>query len=232
MKRNLQSTVVFLTIVLLWNASALSQHRAKISGVVIDMETKIPIGLVNLILRDTPFGAATDTLGHYEIAHIPADLYVLEIRHVAYKTRFHVLRIQPGEEITLMVELEQEVIKFGQVEVTAEAAEAKRLHQTYASKVIKEEEIKRSGAVRLTDLLSTFEPGSLSRTLRRQFDRAPFLIYLDGSYVSYIPGSLDNIVDVSQIERIEISRWVGAAPNFGPGTSDRVLQIFTKKPGK
>lgn len=232
MNQILQNKAVFLVVALLCNGVALSQHRAKISGTVMDMETKAPIGLVNLFLRDTPFGAATDTLGNYEIKGIPADLYVLEIRHVAYKPRFHVLQIRPGEEITLMVELEPEVIKFGQVEVTAEAAEAKRLHQTYASKVIKEEEIKRSGAVRLTDLLSTFEPGSLSRTLRRQFDRAPFLIYLDGSYVAYIPGSLDNIVDVSQIERIEISRWVGAAPNFGPGTSDRVLQIFTKKPRK
>jgi len=194
------------------------------------MQTKAPIGLVNLVLKDTPLGAATDTLGRYEIRNVSPDLYVLEIRHVAFKPRFHVLRVREGEEITLMVEMEPEVIALKEVEVSADPLEAKRLHQTYASTVIKEQEIKRSGALRLTDLLRTFQPGSLSRIPRRQFEREPFLIFLDGAYVAYVQGGLDNIVDVSQIERIEISRWVGAAPNFGPGTSDRVLQIFTKKP--
>jgi len=207
----------------------LAQYKGRVSGKVVNMETKAPIGLVNLVLKDTPLGAATDTLGNYEIRSITPDLYVLEIRHVAFKPRFHVLRIRPGENITLMVELEPETIRLEEVEVSADAAEAKRLHQTYASTVIKEEEIKRSGALRLTDVLRSFEPGSLSRNPRRPFERAPFIIYLDGAYVAYIQGSLDNIVDVSQIERIEISRWVGAAPNFGPGASDRVLQIFTKK---
>lgn len=218
-----------LTLLLLCSVITAAQQKAKISGRVIDMKTKAPIGLVNLVLKETRFGAATDTLGRYEIKGIPPDLYVLEIRHVAFKPRFHALRIHEGEEITLMVELEQEVIKFQEVEVSANALQAQQLHQTYASTVVKEEEIKRSGALRLTDLLRTFEPGALTRTPLRPFERAPFIIYLDGAYVAYIQGSLDNIVDVSQIERIEISRWVGAAPNFGPGMSDRVLQIFTKR---
>lgn len=218
----------WLTLLLLCSGIAAAQQKARISGRVIDMKTKAPIGLVNLVLKETHYGAATDTLGNYEINGVPPDLYVLEIRHVAFKPRFHALRVHEGEKITLMVELEQEIVKLDEVEVTANAAEAKRLHQTYASTVIKEDQIKRSGALRLTDLLRTFEPGSLSRNPRRPFERAPFVIYLDGAYVAYIQGSLDNIVDVSQIERIEISRWVGAAPNFGPGMSDRVLQIFTK----
>ncbi len=224
-----ERTFILVILAALCVGTTDARQKAKISGRVVDVETKVPIGLVNIILKGSTFGAASDTLGNYEIRNVPPDLYVLEIRHVAFKPRFHVLRVHEGEEITLMVELEPEVIKLDEVEVTANALATQRLRQTYASTVIKEEEIKRSGALRLTDLLRSFNPGSLSRTPRRQFEREPFLIYLDGTYVANIQGNLDNIVDVSQIERIEISRWVGAAPNFGPGASDRVLQIFTKR---
>ena len=218
-----------------WQTSA--QEVGTVRGTIIDAQTKQPIPLVNLLLRSTHYGAATDSAGQFEIRNVPADLYILEISHVAYKKRFHVHRLRAGERAVFSIEMEPEVIQLPGVEVTSEPAALKRLQQAYASTVITDTQIEQTGATRLTDALRSLAPGIFDNPPRRGGtsrnpgpDRPQFLIYLDGAYVQYIPGSLDQIVSVVQIERIEISRWVGAAPNFGPGTSDRVLQIFTKKP--
>lgn len=212
-----------------------AQSPTLIRGTIIDAATHQPIPIVNVVVTNTPFGAATDSTGYFEIRNLPPDLYVIEFRHVAYKKRFHVLRLKHGEQVTFSVELHEEPLKLTEVEVTGQAEQVQKLHQTYASTIITSEEIQRSGARKLTDVLRTFEPGaSLNAAARRRtnipaFSWVPYLIYLDGAYVQYIAGALDNIVDIAQIEKIEISRWVGATPNVGPGTSDRVISITTKK---
>lgn len=213
-----------------------AQDPGAIRGTIIDAQTKQPIPLVNIILRATPYGAASDSAGQFEIPRVPPDLYILEISHVAYRKRFHVQRLRAAERATFSIELEPDVIPLPGVEVTADPTAPRRLQQAYASTVVTAKQIEQTGATRLTDVLRSLVPGSLESPMRRRgaspgmsLERPPFIIYLDGAYIQYIPGSLDYIVSVAQIERIEVSRWVGAAPNFGPGTSDRVLQIFTKR---
>ncbi|MDP2885196.1 MAG: TonB-dependent receptor [Ignavibacteria bacterium] len=216
---------------------ASGQDLGSMSGRIVDSQTKQPIPLVNIVLRSTTYGAATDSAGHFEIRRLPSDLYIMEISHVAYKKRLHVHRLQPRENAVFSVELDPEVIEMEGVQVTANAEKPTKLQQSYASTVVTSAQIEHSGVRRLTDVLRSLIPASFDNPTPRRgrfpgttLDRPPFLIYLDGAYVQYISGSLDQIVDITQIDRIEVSRWVGAAPNFGPGTSDRVLQIFTKRP--
>lgn len=213
------------------------QDFGSMSGRIVDSQTKQPIPLVNIVLRSTTYGAATDSVGHFEIRRLPSDLYIMEISHVAYKKRLHVHRLQSRENAVFSVELDPEVIEMEGVQVTADAERPTKLQQSYASTVVTSAQIDHSGARRLTDVLRSLVPASFDNPTPRRgrfpgttLDRPPFLIYLDGAYVQYISGSLDQIVDITQIDHIEVSRWVGAAPNFGPGTSDRVLQIFTKRP--
>ncbi|HWP82968.1 MAG TPA: carboxypeptidase-like regulatory domain-containing protein [Bacteroidota bacterium] len=207
-----------------------------IEGIIVDQESRKPVPLVNVIVKNTRFGAATDSMGKFELRGLQPDLYLIEFRHVAYKTRMHVLQLEEKKPVTMNVEMEQQAIELSEVTVTDRRRDAERLHQTYASTVVTAEQISRTGAATLTDVLKAFEPsigpGISPRGNRRisNLERVPYLIYLDGTYVQYIAGAMDHIVEVNQIDRIEISRWVGAAPNFGPGTSDRVIQIFTKKP--
>lgn len=214
----------------------LAQSKATIRGTIVDQDTQRPIPLVNVVVRDTPYGATTDTHGRFEINNIVADIYVIEFSHVAYKKRIHVLEKAQGDTITFSIELQEEPVPLPEISITAKQSESDRLFQPYASTIITSEQINRTGATRLTQVLRSFEPGiiySISPRMGRRIsshERVPFLIFLDGAYVQYIPGSLDHIIDVHQIERIEVSRWVGASPNLGPGTSDRIIQIFTKQP--
>ena len=211
-------------------SALLSQDRAVLSGIIIDAQTKAPIPLASVLVNGTPYGAASDTSGQFEIPNIPPDLYALEIRHVAYRKWFRAIRLTPGQRISLKVQLQPEVIEQEGVSVTAEQENKRLLNQPYGSTIYTAEEIKKVGAEKLTDLLGTMDQTTASTSrLRRGLDRPPYLIYLDGAYVQYIPGSLDVIVDVHQIDRVEIIRWVGAAPSVGPGTSDKVIYIYTKK---
>lgn len=211
-----------------------SQTSTLVRGTVIDARTRNPIPIVNVVIRNTSYGAATDSAGYFVLRNLPPDLYVLEFRHVAYKKRIHVLSLKASEQATFMVELDEEVIKLQEVEVTSMAERAQRLQQAHASTVVTAQQIETTGATRLSDVLRSFQPGMTNVPLARRrgltLPWVPYFIYLDGAYVQYIPDALDNIVDVRQIERIEISRWVGASPNIGPGTSDRVIFIHTKKP--
>jgi hypothetical protein len=223
-------------VILLAAPPTLAQPSTLIRGRIIDALTREPIPIVNVVVTNTPYGAATDSAGMFQIVDLPSDLYVLEFRHVAYQKRFHVLRLRPSEQVTFTVEMHGETIKLPEVDVAATPEEARRLKQTYASTIITAVQIERSGANKLSEILQAYEPGaSVSPQARRRrlfsaSSWAPYLIYLDGAYVQYISGGLDNIVDVGQIERIEVSRWVGASPNVGPGTSDRVIHIYTTRP--
>ncbi|HAV23912.1 MAG TPA: hypothetical protein DCX46_10545 [Bacteroidetes bacterium] len=212
-----------------------AQTPTLIRGTVIDAESRRPIPIVNVIVLNTPFGAATDSAGYFELRHLSPDLYVLEFRHVAYRKRIHVLPLKASQQITFSIELREEPVKLEGVDVISDSIQTRKLKSAYAGTIITTAHIERSGARKLSEILQAFEPSAITNPLarrRRLFPISswvPYLIYLDGAYVQSLPGSLDDIVDVRQIEKIEISRWVGAAPNFGPGTSDRVILITTKK---
>jgi hypothetical protein len=233
-RQTLPIALCLISLLLYSHVSA--QPPTLIRGTVLDSHTGEPIPIVNVVVMGTPFGAATDSAGYFQIRNLPPDLYVLEFRHVAYRKRIHILPLKESEQVTFAVEMHEEVITLDSVEVVSNPDRARRMHQTYASTVITEVQIAKNGSKKLTEILRTFEPGSGATSLtqrRRMFPTTswvPYLIYLDGAYVQYIPGALDNIVDVNQIEKIEISRWVGVSPNIGPGTSDRVISITTKKP--
>ena len=217
-------------------SSIFPQESTHISGTIIDAVTHQPIPIVNVVVTNTPYGAVTDSTGYFELRKLPSDLYVLEFRHVAYKKRIHVLPLKPSEKVTFTVELDLEAIKLKEVEITASPLHAEKLHQPYASTVITAQAIKSAGARKLSEVLRSFEPGESTNPLARRrisgsmLSWVPYLIYLDGAYVQYIPGALDAIVDVAQIETIVVSRWVGTSLNIGPGTSDRVISITTKRP--
>lgn len=226
----------FLIFIFLFTLFFYTQlYAGTVRGKVVDLSTNQPIPLVNLIMKDIDRYCVSDSIGYFEIINIPAELHVLEIRHVAYKSKYHVFSIRQDDTLNFMIELEPEIIELEGVDIYSKAEEKEKIMRPYHKTVINNEEIKKTGAINLTDVIKSYAPGVFDISSRRRsygrssLDRPQFIIYLDDSYVQNIPGSLDNIIDVSQIERIEISRWVGAAPNIGPGTSDRVLRIYTKK---
>ncbi|MBN2410234.1 TonB-dependent receptor [candidate division KSB1 bacterium] len=59
----------------------------KISGVVVDSETKEPLPGVNIVVEGTTMGAATDVNGQYMILNIPPGVYALKAMMIGYTSQ-------------------------------------------------------------------------------------------------------------------------------------------------
>jgi outer membrane receptor protein involved in Fe transport len=76
------STIMALLLI---QGEMLAGITGKISGRIIDAKTKEPIPSVNVVLRGTSLGAATDVDGYYYIINIPPGRYILAASMVGYK---------------------------------------------------------------------------------------------------------------------------------------------------
>ena len=108
----------------------------------------------------------------------------------------------------------------------------KKMLEKHGKRVILSEDIETSGFSYLSAVLNSSVPGLVSSDMRARAPSRPrFAIYLNGILVKYFPGELDYIVEVGNIDYIEIYRGFGMSPAPDRGSNERVIQIYTKKPG-
>ncbi len=111
---------VFIPLVLavsLWAGTT-----GKIVGTVRDKDTGASLPGVNIVIRGTTMGAATNLKGEYFIINVRAGTYTLEATMVGYK-KMVVSNVKVSADLTTTVnfELEPTVLELGEVvEVTAE----------------------------------------------------------------------------------------------------------------
>ena len=113
---------LILTFLIIGKAHAKRQdmQKGRLTGQVIDESTQIPLVAVNIMLEDTPLGAATDMDGHFEIRNIPPGLYNMRVEMMGYERRFiNRIVINPNHTTNRMIELKPTVLEGGEVVVTA-----------------------------------------------------------------------------------------------------------------
>ncbi|NCP84841.1 MAG: TonB-dependent receptor, partial [Bacteroidetes bacterium] len=88
-----------------------SAQTGVIKGQILDAETKETLPGVNILIKGTSFGAATDIDGYYEIRSIRPGQYSLEISYVGYERRLYTgIKVLENEETLLNVELAVQVL--------------------------------------------------------------------------------------------------------------------------
>lgn len=110
-------TKKILIILLLLSSQVFSQSatRGAIEGVVIDKNTREPLPGVNLVIKGTYMGAATDLEGRYLIDKIKPGQYDLEVSIIGYKIQLRTgITVMPRKTLTINFELEESVLAFGQ----------------------------------------------------------------------------------------------------------------------
>jgi hypothetical protein len=96
-------------------------EAGRISGRVIDSQTKEPLAGVNIVVEGTPLGAATDDNGDYLIANVPAGMQTLTGSYIGYNAlRIKDVLVILDQTITINFTLNPTVIQVGPVEITAE----------------------------------------------------------------------------------------------------------------
>lgn len=96
--------------------------EGKITGVVIDKQTRDPISDVNIFLKGTELGAATDLDGYYVILNVPPGNYDLMVQYLGYQSQM-VEGLVVISDLTTVVnfELEETTLEIGDaVVVTAD----------------------------------------------------------------------------------------------------------------
>ena len=89
--------------------------KGKIIGVVTDKSTGAPLPGVNIVIKGTYMGAATDLEGKFVIKNISPGQYDLEASMIGYKIQLRTgVKIAAGQTQTINFELEESVLAFGQ----------------------------------------------------------------------------------------------------------------------
>lgn len=78
--------VLKLVLVLILSLSFIrAQDKGKIVGVIVDAKTGEGLPAVNVVVKGTYYGAATDFNGRFEIKNVNPGTYTLEISIIGYK---------------------------------------------------------------------------------------------------------------------------------------------------
>lgn len=121
-------TVSFFALLILFSPSFIfSGTTGKISGTIIDEQTKEPVIGVNVVIAGTTIGASTDVEGAYIITNVPPGTYSISLSAVGYRKKI-VKNVIVNVDLTTRLdeELSSEAIDLEAVEVTAEKPLIKR----------------------------------------------------------------------------------------------------------
>ncbi|AFN73802.1 TonB-dependent receptor plug [Melioribacter roseus P3M-2] len=109
-----------LILILLIFSGAILAQSGRITGRVIDKDTKEPLPGVNIILIGTNKGAASDIDGYFEINNLEPGRYQIKASSIGYepliKSEIIVTNVRPAD---LLIELKQKLIEIESVTVSS-----------------------------------------------------------------------------------------------------------------
>lgn len=132
---------VFL-IFLFISFSVFAQQTGSIAGNVTDAATGEELPGVNVILKGTYHGAATDIYGKFKISNISVGSYNVDVSLIGYKTfKFTGIKIEPNKTTQLDVKLEETVLTLEQDVVVIGDKPLMDIEETQSKRSISKEEI-------------------------------------------------------------------------------------------
>ena len=223
-------TILFVFI----SVSILAQERGNLSGKIIDKANGESLPGVNVILKGTYYGAATDINGSFKIEGISVGNYTLEISFIGYKTiQFTGVEILPNKTKHFDIEMEESVLSLGQEVVVIGEKPLMDVEETQSKRTISKEDIDVSIVENISDLV-TQQSGvvntdnSIHIRGGRSYENA-FL--LDGvSVQDPLAGTGFGLqLSASSIEEVEVITG-GFNAEFGQATSG-VVNVRTREGG-
>ncbi|WP_022836831.1 TonB-dependent receptor [Salisaeta longa] len=116
--------LAFLMSFGLWAAPAAAQTTGRIAGVVVDASTGDPLRGVNIGLRGTTLGTATNRDGRFVIADVPPETYVLAASFIGYETIERTIVVPSGETTRVRLAFAPTDIELQGVEVIGRRAQS------------------------------------------------------------------------------------------------------------
>jgi outer membrane receptor protein involved in Fe transport len=117
-------------------------NTGKIFGTIADKTTGEPLPGVNVFLRGTPYGAASDLSGEFYLLNIPPGTYTLECAYIGYNsTILEKVQIQTDQTTILTVEMQETTMELDEEIVVIADRPLVQKDLTSSKKVTTAEEI-------------------------------------------------------------------------------------------
>jgi len=207
-----------------------------ISGYVVDGKTGETIIGVNVVVKGTNKGAASDGNGYFVVLGLKSGKYNLEFMHIAYKKRSLPVQLMGKSLILEDIALTPEVIELQDVSIVAEKSELADLQLETGHRAITAEAIRRIPASR-NDIFRALiylpgvhgvDPISPLYSVRGS-DTGENLILLDGVpiYNPYHSVNSSGLFNIYAIKNVELMVG-GFGAEYG-GRNSSVLYITTRE---
>jgi len=223
-------------IILFYLLSMLSfaQESGNLSGKIIDIKSGEALPGVNIILKGTYYGAATDINGKFKINNISVGTYNVTISLIGYKTvEYTGINIVSNKTKELDVKLEETVLTLGQDVIVIGDKPLLDVEETQSKKTISKDELDVAVLENITDVVSqqsgvVTSDNSIHIRGGRSYENA-FL--LDGvSVQDPLSGTGFGLqLSANAIEEVEVITG-GYNAEFGQATSG-VVNVRTREGG-
>lgn len=208
---------------------------ASITGIVIDANSAKGIAEAEVTLRGSKLSALTDASGRFAMDTVQPGHYQLEISRLGYRTRRDSVSVEPGSNISIEAQLSEQAIALAPIDVTVRESKLMEVgfydRQAHGMGMyFTREDIRRSGARRLSDLLAgvaglrrTIGANGVSqfqiRGIKTFYTSCKTQYFLDGVQADINVLGPD-IIPIRDIEGIEIYKGSAEIPmQFNVGNS-------------
>ena len=219
-------------------AANLRAQTGAIRGSVAD-EAGAPLVGVNLVVKGTLLGGASDLHGRFVVDRVPAGEWTVRCSMIGYRSLDTTILVQPGQESEIHVILQESVVATGEVLVTAGRRPQSFEQIPVSVSVVEAREIEARG-ITVLDQALRYIPGvnvaedqvnirgssGYSRALGSRV-----LLLIDGAPM--LAGDAGEIkfdaVPMFAVERIEVVKGAGSAL-YGSSALGGVINIITREP--
>ena len=226
-------------ILVVSTSPAQTDMLGSITGIILDNDNGEPLYGVNVILKGTVLGAATDQDGRFEILRLTPGTYDIEASMIGYRKGEQSVRISSGAIVEITIRLESTIIEQPALIVTASKRKQHIEDAPTSVDVVTAKEIQRRSAVTLDQVLQhtagmTVIDGQIDLRGSTGFNwtaGSRVLLMIDGHpFISGDNGGINwDAIPVDEISRVEVVKGAGSAL-YGSNAMAGMVNIITRDP--
>jgi len=234
------SLAILLTIGLCLMAQTDKKTDANIFGHVIDKQTGEHVPYINIMIKGTSIGTASDASGHFYLKNLPVGDYTIVAQGIGYMPQEKEISISAGNSIELNFQIEEDAIMLNDVVVSANKNETSRKEAPIVVSVLSPKTFENTNSSCLAEGLN-FQPGLRLETNCQNcgfqqvringLEGSYSQILIDGRAVSSALSQVYGLeqIPVNMIEKVEVIRGGGSAI-FGSNAVAGTINILTREP--
>lgn len=240
-RQNIISCICFI-LMGLCNLQSFAQHAdvMSIEGHLFDKRTNEAIAYASVAIEGTHLGTTTDEDGDFFFRSLKPGKYTLLISCIGYKNVKHELEVTRNKATHVHIHLTPDVMKLGEVVVSANRNETDRKEAPVVVSVLTEKQFEKNNAQDLVQTLG-FQSGVRVEYSCQNCGFPQVRINgLDGPYTQLlidskpIMSALSGVygleqIPVNMVERVEVVKGGGSAL-FGANAIAGTINIITKEP--